>query len=184
MKRGERIIAGLLALTTILVAGIATRAAARVDEGDRYVYTALQPDQPARIGEHGTLLLTGVRVGGVWRDRDTLVPTSGIFVVFDFEITAGIEETPSISAELLHGEVRYLPVETEFEPTPPGFSSTRSELFEVPAEVLDDLVLVIGQREFVYSQQHWLRWQVEVPAEISPAAVVALPDSELWVSEP
>ena len=182
----QRLVAVALMMTAILVAGGIAGVAKTLDEADQRLYTHVDQDQAVRIGEYGTLRVTGISVGGNLTERESLVPSPGRFVVVEYEIVAGRREAPSIRTELHVGGNVYREVDKAFEPLPAGFAGNRASLFEVPVEMLQgEVEIVFGEGELVYAHQHWVRWRPALTAEQverSEARTVSLPEATKWVA--
>lgn len=181
----QRIVAIVLMLLAILVAGGIAGAANALDESDDRLYTDVEPGETIRIGADATLRITGVSLGGNLTERDALVASSGRYVLVEYEVAAGTEEATTVRVELRVDGRTYREVDTSYEPLPPGFAGNRASLFEVPPEVLtEDVELVFGKVELVYSHQHWARWRPTFTAdEVSRSELmsVTLPETKMWV---
>lgn len=179
-------IAVVLLLAAIVVAGGIAGAANALDEADDRLYTAVDQDEVIRIGEDATMRITGFSVGSSVTERDHLVATSGRFVVVEYEVVAGREEGPNVRVELNVDGRTYSALDNAYEPLPAGFAGNRASLFEVPPGVLEgDVEFVFGTVELVYSHQHWVRWRPTITAEditSSEVVSVALPETKLWVA--
>lgn len=182
----QRLVAVALMLAAILVAGALARTADAVDEGDSRLYTEVEQGEEVRIGEHATLRITGISIGGSMTERDALVASSGRYVLVEYEVVAGIRKAPNVRTELHADGNVYRQVESAYDPLPAGFAGNRASLFEVPTDVLTgDVAIVFGESELVYSHQHWVRWHPELAEDVidrSDAATVSLPETEMWVA--
>lgn len=156
----DRVVAVLLALAAILVAGVIVQVSNAVREADGRIYVDVDLNQRARLTEHASGAVVDVRVGDRLRRRDELAGTGGRWVVVDLRTWAGIEKVPSIDVELHWNGNTYLPADEEYETTPPGFTSIRSVVFEVPAEATRAFTLEVGHGAIVQAHQHYLRHRV------------------------
>lgn len=182
----QRLVAVVLMFAAILVAGAISRVADAVDEADSRLYAEVGQGESIRIGEHATLRITGISIGGSMTERDALVASSGRYVLVEYEVSAGIRKAPNVRTELHADGNVYREIESAYDPLPAGFAGNRAGLFEVPTDVLaGDVAIVFGESELVYSHQHWVRWHPELTEDVidrSEAATVALPETEMWVA--
>jgi|GEM_PF-5694800 len=181
----DRVVAVVLALAAILLAGVIVQAATAINESERELYQQVQLDERARLADGTTGAFVGIRVGDRLQRRDEFAATSGRWVVVDLRVWAETRQPPLIEVELWWQGNRYRPVDDDYEPAPPGFTSIRSSAFEVPAEAVGEFTLVAGRVEIVQGHQHFLR--VAPPADPGRMAdsvgrTVALTESKLEVA--
>lgn len=158
----SRVVTAAVTIIAVLVAGILVRTAQGVEDRDRQIFVTAQLDVPIDVAEGGVLRITGVETGGsAIIDSDRLAPI-GRWVMITYEISADEQLIRGLDPQLRAGSGLHDPLDFDADPAPPGFTSTRYALFDVPVDRLDDLVFEIGPREIIFSHQHWVRWRPDL----------------------
>lgn len=156
----DRVLAVVLAVVAILVAGGLGQVGERLAQARDRVYLDVAMDQRARLATGATGAFVDVRVGDRLMRRNELMATAGRFVVVDLRTWAETSDLPSIGVELHWQGNTYKPVYTDNATPPAGFTSVRSSVFEVPAEAVNGFSVAAGRVEIIQSHQHFLRMVV------------------------
>ncbi len=165
----HRLLAVGLALVFIVVAGLVTRVAQRIELDSEQVWADVALGQAADF-EFGRLTVADVRVGGVLADGDTRTVSAGRYVLVDVRVDADRERVPSLRLQLDSGRDSYLPVVEGFAVVPPGFSTTISFVFELPTEAVDGLSLQVRPTQIISATPQVLRHRVALTREQAQGA--------------
>ncbi len=172
-----RLVTVALTIAAVLVAGILVRTAKGVEDRDRQLFVTAELGVPVELDHGAQVRITGVETGSsVILDSERIAPI-GRWVMVTFEISAGERLVRGLDPQLRAGPGLHDPLNSSEESAPPGFTSIRYALFDVPVDRLDDLTFEIGPREIIFSHQHWVRWRPELTAQ-------QISDDELTVLTP
>lgn len=175
----HRVLAVVIALVCILVAGVITQLGQAIDEDSRQVWADVGVDQPAAF-TFGELSVTDVRVGGVLAVDDERTVSAGRYVVVDLRIDAVRERGRSLQVELDSGERTYLPLVEGTPSVAAGFTVVSSWVFELPTDAVGELTLRVRPTEIITNTPLELRHRTSISADrvaaSAPVVVRVAPD--------